>query len=450
MSQTCARLIDDYCRSAVPLGERVLLPDAEREVLERWQHRIPLAKGDPRPTGSKQQAARQRDYVTTEFTALHFLDDDPHRDAEVASLFGDDILVRLQDDRKMLFRQVFGTYPLDARPRERRVLNLYRLYNRWLGGGRALWLPVRVLGRTLRNVGRVLAWTVRAVGQIRKPRADLIRTDTAHADFHAARRKIDRMRGPIVWAALWMRARFDAEYMGVRIPRSDATGLDGAHIEDDLDFIDATPDQRRRVDRERDRAASDMRALAGMMDGGLVDDVASAMGVPQGVFDPRMIRALAMCYRADYLGLRTDLSAEAMLNETAAAAAQEPLLPSRGLIGISARGRFNRWWAQQDVEDKYAKKAAWRAIVHNVDGVGDALRVLDEPGVDVARERGVQKLATILRHPGRVSSQLVSLRTVQTLSLLDLRNYREHVHRLGDYDPQDAPRDQLSERAMAR
>ena len=396
MSQTCARLIDDYCRHAVPLGERVLLPDGERLSFEQWLHRQPRTMSDSASERPSTRSSGERDYITNEFTALHFLDDDPHRDAEVATLFGDDVLVRLQDDRKMLFRQVFGTYPLDARPRERRVLNLYRTYLRWLGGGRALVLPLRVMGRSLRALGRGLAWTVRAVGQIRQPRAELIRTETERADFHAALRKIDRMRGPIVWAALWMRACFDAEYMGARIPRSDATGMEGADIDDDLAFIEATPDQLRRIDRERDRAASDMRTLSTMMDDGLVDDVAAAMGVPVGVFDMRMIRALAVCYRADYLGLRTDLSADQILSETTAAAAQSPLRPARGLIGLTLRPRFRRWWAQHGVDDKFSKKAAWRAMVHNVDGVGDALRVWDEPGSAAARDRGRGQVG---RHP---------------------------------------------------
>ena len=39
----------------------------------------------------------------------------------------------------------------------------------------------------------------------------------------------------------------------------------------------------------------------------------------------------------------------------------------------------------------------------------------------------------VVGHPERISEQLVTMRTVQTLSLIDMLNYREHIYRLGDY-----------------
>ena len=35
--------------------------------------------------------------------------------------------------------------------------------------------------------------------------------------------------------------------------------------------------------------------------------------------------------------------------------------------------------------------------------------------------------------PGRLSGQLVTLRAVSTLAMIDVLNYREHVWRLGEY-----------------
>jgi hypothetical protein len=49
------------------------------------------------------------------------------------------------------------------------------------------------------------------------------------------------------------------------------------------------------------------------------------------------------------------------------------------------------------------------------------------------RERGERVLADLVRHPERITGMLVTLRTVQTLSLLDILLYREHVYRLGRY-----------------
>ncbi len=83
--------------------------------------------------------------------------------------------------------------------------------------------------------------------------------------------------------------------------------------------------------------------------------------------------------------------------------------------------------------------AAWRATVHNVHGVADALRTWSAHGDD-ARETGEQILTDLLRHPERVTEQLVTLRAVQTLSLIDMLNYRTHIYRLGEYGSSgDAP-----------
>jgi len=67
-------------------------------------------------------------------------------------------------------------------------------------------------------------------------------------------------------------------------------------------------------------------------------------------------------------------------------------------------------------------------------GVGPASALLawDRYGDD-ARGKGERILAEILRHPERTSEILVTLRCVQTLSVLDILLYREHVYRLGRY-----------------
>ena len=81
----------------------------------------------------------------------------------------------------------------------------------------------------------------------------------------------------------------------------------------------------------------------------------------------------------------------------------------------------------------FANTAMWRLIVANEDECRDALLTWDSLGPTEARRRGVVALADLLRHVGRISEQLVTLRTVQTLSLIDLLNYRQHVYRLGAY-----------------
>ena len=84
-------------------------------------------------------------------------------------------------------------------------------------------------------------------------------------------------------------------------------------------------------------------------------------------------------------------------------------------------------------DGRAAKKAAWRATLHNVWGVAEALMVWTRLGHG-AREEGERRLADLLRHPDRITDQLVTLRAIQTLAMLDVLNYREHVFRLGEYE----------------
>ena len=53
-------------------------------------------------------------------------------------------------------------------------------------------------------------------------------------------------------------------------------------------------------------------------------------------------------------------------------------------------------------------------------------------GEDSVRQ-GEKILGEILLHPSRVLEQLIALRGIQTLALLDVLNYREHIYQLGKY-----------------
>src|SRR5262249_14818874 len=67
-------------------------------------------------------------------------------------------------------------------------------------------------------------------------RQQVVPSDT----YWAALRKIHRMRKPVFMGSLWLRARFDVEYLGLPLPTAppSITGL--ALMETDLDYIEAT------------------------------------------------------------------------------------------------------------------------------------------------------------------------------------------------------------------
>ncbi len=431
IAQTTARLIVEYNRNAIPLSELPFVAMPERRRYEAW-----VKSGEPevKPDERGEVDAVRGGYVTTAFTALHFLDDDPARDHEVAERFGPAVLENLVRDRKALFREIFGTYPLHTRSKESRVLNLYRVYQSWLGGGRAFLIPLRVLWRWIYQAGRFLRWLVRSIGEIRTPRRYGYQGGKPSADFATALRKVGRMRGPIVGATLWLRARFDAEYLGVHLPGTDASGLEDADWARDLEFLGAPPKHVRRFEEEQSRAEADARRLARLVESGLFREVAEAITVPEAELGREHMRAALCAYRADFHGIRTLLSCQAILEETTARALDTPPQPRPLWPRPALKRAFKRWWKKYGSDEKEARRSVWRAVAFNRGGAGDALRAWAKHGVEGAQREGVALLADFLRHPGRISEQLVTLRTVQTLALIDMLNYREHVYRLGAYE----------------
>ena len=62
--------------------------------------------------------------------------------------------------------------------------------------------------------------------------------------YWAALRKIHRMRKPVFMGSLWLRARFDVEYMGLPLPTAPASIAGELLMEADLDYIGATRQDR--------------------------------------------------------------------------------------------------------------------------------------------------------------------------------------------------------------
>ena len=433
-----ARLIVEYNRHAIPLHELPFATDEEQARYRGWLQRDEL---DEEIRNEEPQEVRR--YVTTSFTALHFLDDESGQEEEIAERFGPEVLAKMRIDRRKLFRQVLGTYPLHIRPREQRVFNLYRLYAHWFSAGRAFLLPLRMIWEGIRFFGRFLAWLVRAISEIRRPQVRRSTRAAAEADFHTAIRKINRMRGPILWASMWLRARFDVEYLGLPVP-----GLEKPPhraIQADLRFLCADPDQWRQISHERERAEWDLRRIQRMLDDGLLDQLGERIGVSRETLDVECVRALVALYRADVMQVRTHLSCVDILREMAVEARQQPLRPRVIWPRPFLRRRFLRWWSVAGEGGSEAQGATWRALVHGHHQGRQALALHHKLGPAGAREEGMVRLADALRHVGRVSEQLVSLRAIQTLALIDMRNYRTHVYRLGGYaDDGDSPRDWLA------
>ncbi len=427
--QQVARLIVDYNAHALPVEDRA---SACPETLA-GHHGWLASRLSGAGVDSLQRAQR-----TAAFTALHFLDDDPRRDAAVEARFGSEVLGLLRRDRRALYRRVFSAYPLHLLPTEKRVLNLRDLYRRWAEGGRILLAPLRLALRAGEQSLRALRFLGRSVQEVRNPRCDSISDPAAECDFATAARKIHRMRAPVAEGCLWVRALVDVEYLGVALPGCQGGAETRSHAEADLEFLEASFETCERVAEERRRAAGDVARLQEILEGGLWQRLSARSGAPSEP-SAEHLRALTVAYHGDYHGLRSKLSAQDLLVEVFARVSGEIVRPAKVLPRPGLARRFGRWWSRHGTTEPGARLRAWRAVLHDVDGVAGALQAWATHGAAAAREQGEELLAEVLRHPGAATEQLANLRAIQTQTLIDLRSYIQHVWRLGDYEADCGP-----------
>lgn len=429
IAHSVANLLIDYSKNAIPLNELPSVSESERRKYEEWLR----GHATKNTGGEREEDIVEREYVTNAFTALHFLDFDEMRDLEVLERFGPDVLARLVQDRSVMIRRIFGTYPMHDRPKEQRVVNLYSLYGSWLSGGRALFLPWFLFLLALDLFGGLLIWMARSIQQIRKPETRRDSGDAAKAHFLTAVRKIERIRGPVVYASTRLRMRMDPEFLGVPLPTHAKTTLGEATVDHDIQFLSPLPEFLDEVNHQRRRAQADMQRLEGLIQNGLLERAAERRGLPADAFSTsEHLRAAAVAYLADYGGVRSLLSAPQVLAEVARLAETWPVMPGKWLPRFKLKKKFKRYWAEQGFGTAQTRRSAWRAILNNYWNAADALDVWSE-SPDSSSKRGEELLGEMLLHPGRISEQLITLRGIQTLAVMDVLSYREHVYHLGRY-----------------
>jgi hypothetical protein len=272
--QETALLILDYNRHAVPLDRLACSPEAVRRAFQTWlagrlkidpdevwvpELAMSRAESGSGPTSAYATDALASDCTaplrqstrreagafleTVEFTAVDFLADEPERDAEIHARFGPQVAELVRRDRQQNVRRAFRSFPLHELPLAARTINLYALYEAHLAGGRIALLPFTLV--------RGLAWAVvqgiranyRVVREILHPQVDrqqIVPSDT----YWAALRKIHRMRKPVFMGSLWLRARFDVEYLGLPLPTAPPGIAAQSLMDTDLDFIGATRQDR--------------------------------------------------------------------------------------------------------------------------------------------------------------------------------------------------------------
>jgi hypothetical protein len=100
-----------------------------------------------------------------------------------------------------------------------------------------------MLGAAAGVIGMACRAVYRVVREVLHPRVDQDE-DVPSDTYRAAIRKIHRMRKPVFMESLWLRARFDAEYLGLPLPSAPPGIAAHSLMESDLDFIGASRQDR--------------------------------------------------------------------------------------------------------------------------------------------------------------------------------------------------------------
>jgi len=462
LAQQTARLLVDYDAFAIPLARAATADDEEVRRYLGWLRRRLRRRLEPAelPAGFRQRAARlapppdraeekpgkpPEAFEAADFTAIHFLSDDPELEADIRRRYGDLVGDLLRRDRRDNIRRVFRTYPFHRWPREQRSFNPLAFYQRHLAGGWALVFPFKVAWWMARLAGRGLRGLAAGVRDVLRHRVAEIAALDEPDPLAVAVRKIHRMRKPVFMECLRMRAEFDPEYLGAtltglaagdggdgRPPAADAPG-----IEEDLAAVNAPPSVRRQFGRmaaERRRQIGECRHWIEQL---------GIHAVPA-----ESLRAMAVAYAIDYRGIRRWLEATRLLRQAfdeaaSAGPSAERAKPPYGWPGCNVWKKIRLDRSLQRLFDQPAFRGLderrraisreWVLQRPRLQRLLQQLTARHAPADPVEHAR--QVLASVARDPTTWSQQLVVLRTVQTLSVLDLKTYCDLVAELGEYGP---------------
>lgn len=435
-----AKRVIDYNRHCLTLTRRATAPRAQREAMEAWmQRRRAELRGRTPP--QRQEMAAGEGYATTMFNALDFLSADPEREEHVERVFGEDVLELLRADREAMIREIFGTTRLDRLPRSKRSINFHAFYERHLSHGRVLLLPLLWLRLVARALRLATAKVVTIVQEILAPHKALARTGSGRAPFVVALRKIHRMKAPGLLEAMRMRVAFDPAYCGAAPYWTGWAGEVGPpEVEADMDFLCMKERER----EELRQAAARQRAL--------VEELHARIAAldpdwPCAFEHQRRLgeRAVTIAYVTDAHGVRTLLGAEEWLDrELPRLESRETRPPGRRmrrlLEFVRRRGRAHPVdrLLRGPLAGRVVSRRGRRNWIREYAAGGPARDVVDAwievPSGRSPRERALEILAEVFSDHGVASRELTALRAIQTLSVLDVRNYRQLVFRLGGYE----------------
>lgn len=456
IAQRTARLVIEYNQHCIPLDELPTAHAEDKELYESWldmreaisRHRaagrVATGQGEIGGAGGTLQ------YRTTEFHVLHFLSADRARDDDVRNRFGDRVLGLLREDRESLIRETFGTFPIHELPKERRMLNPYEFYMRHVARGRVFLAPFFLARVGLRFTWIALRRLVAIVQDVLDPESRPATLGDARADFTVARRKLHRMRRPIVFEAVRLRAAFDPEYLGLEREGLLQPLAPGQRVADDLRRLGAAErewEEFRLLESQRDRR---LDMLVKLLDRQRLGGSALAAEIRRR--NPVFAGRERECTRALVLAFACDLDDVATLIETRERfrdwidylASDDARREARARPTRRRRRRVARvvgpiWTelAQSHAADEHLRDAFVDAVASaprdelaRLEGLREALgdppRDLDTSVLELLFEQALQ--------PSVWTEQIVAVRMVQSLGMIDLAGYEHAIAVLGGFE----------------
>ncbi len=437
-----AKRIGGYNRYCIPLAERAVATPAALAAMQDWLQR----RRDPRGGRTLRETPHGAapTYPAAEFTALDFVGGDSERDHHIATLFGAEVLAVVRADRRTMVREIFGTRPVHNLPKHERSFNPMRFYRRRLSHGRVLLAPLLLLWRFLRSVGWLVGRVRQIVREVFDPELAMQRREIGEAPFAVALRKIHRMKAPGLLEAIRMRLAVDPVYAGAPVGWSQGEPFaDESPVERDLLFLHL---REREAVRLRDAAVAVRAQIAGLHAAlawlPSLGEGADADACAAGEF------AVSCAWVADQHDARTLLFAERWRTDVLPRLQREGERPSwasrawrivRSAFTVHPVDRWLERHGQGLTGDAIAAvHSAYAQDLHGTRSLLDAWRRL--PAGASPAEHAIATLRAAYRQGGAVRRDVMALRAVQSLAVLDIRNYRDLVFALGDYgsDGEDA------------
>ena len=460
VSQHVARLIIEYNQHCIPADELEAADENDRQIFEDWlerRHELSESRRRDEATTSVPVLATSGEggslvYRTTEFNALHFLTVDGKRDRDVERRYGEKVAQLLVEDRENLVRDIFGTYPMHEQPKENRTINPYVHYRRYLSRGRVFFAPFTALWLLWKGLRLLFSRVVKIVKDVLNPNARMISVKVGHASFDVARRKVFRMRRPVVLETVRLRALFDLEYAGIAMPFDLQPSPSAECLVDDLRYLEASErewERFREIKTERERQVRLMVRLLQRMTERGHDFFADLARENPHLVDRRheALRAATTAFVCDHEKSASIISALDGVGDLLIRAATKKA-KRRHVAELVARKRVQKLIERarplleeifEEMRETDSKELA-RLIVtrypHEEQSFALLADLADE-GAD-PQEQVYRNLLQVAGQPSSWNEQIVALRAVQTLGILDLQGYEDLIRKLGRYAPDDS------------